>query len=62
MYLGEDAMRIDTVGPNPLLVCNIDPKDFKCVNGKWELVPGWWKNIKSDKEKMIEQMQERKSK
>jgi len=31
---------------------DVDPIDFKRIDGKWVLVPGWWKNIKpkGDKE------------
>ena len=47
------------VGADPLLVSPINPNDFKCVNGKWELVPGWYKDIKSDKEKMFEEFKEK---
>lgn len=25
---------------------DVDPIDFKRIDGKWTLVPGWWKNIK----------------
>jgi len=47
------------VGADPLLVSPVNPNDFIYINGKWELVPGWYKNIKSDKEKMMEKFKEK---
>ena len=43
------------VGADPLKVSQVNPNDFKCVGGKWELIPGWYEDIKSDKEKMLEE-------
>jgi len=56
--VGVDVMR-KVVGADPLLVSPVNPNDYKCVNGEWKLIPGWYKNIKSDKEKMLEEFRQK---
>jgi len=47
------------VGADPLKVSPVNPLDFKYVDGKMVLVPGWWKDIKSEKEKMLEELKKK---
>jgi len=39
-------LREDVIGPNPLKISDTNPLDYKTVNGKWVLVPEWWREIK----------------
>lgn len=32
-------------GPDPLEISPVNPVDFRCVDGKWVYVPGWWRSI-----------------
>ena len=33
------------IGPDPLKICDINPLDYRTINGVWVYDPGWWKNI-----------------